>query len=676
MKFPPGPLQSLPFCLLFPFAMALGHSSAVAAPPGWNLTTEVNGEGSVARYPDVSLYLDGSLVVVVPTPSENWHFVGWSGDTVTSQSVVALTMYADRLLTATFEIYTDTLAVSSVGNGHVVVSPSAPAYARGSSVRLTAMSDPGSHFVSWSGDTSSVANPLTLVMRDKTTVVATFAGNDPNVALPDGFISQEIVEGLDQPVGMAFLPDGRLLVVERQSAHIRMLVDGHMSSVDPVVAVDSVSSEGGERGLLGIATDPGWPDRPFVYVSYTALGQTIRLSRFEATGRLGDGTSDSLHIDPASRYDVLRDIQDLLEYHNAGGLQFGPDGMLYFTIGDDGDDCAAQDSISLKGVMLRLDVHSLPPGAGGPPDRELLVPADNPFAGSSVTDRRLIYAEGLRNPFSFDVDPVTGSVFIADVGYQTYEEIDLLSGQGRNFGWPLFEGPGQHIPECLEDFPHGVSTPPVYAYDRQNIAAAVISAGVYHRGSCASCSFPSEYEGDYFFADFFQGFIRRLKQVEGVWSLAPPAPGQPMAGNWGWGLRELGSFSVGPDGSLWYCRTSVEFSPGTGSIGRILHQGDFVGVAPGAPAAIAFAPPVPSPARNRVRFAFSLPASAPVDLAVFDVTGRRVRQLLHSAAHPAGTHEIAWDCRGEQGGRVAPGLYLARLASGLDATSRRVVVLR
>ena len=152
---------------------------------------------------------------------------------MTSQSVVALTLYADRLLTATFEIYTDTLAVSSVGNGHVVVSPSAPAYARGSSVRLTAMSDPGSHFVSWCGDTSSVANPLTLVMRDKTTVVATFAGNDPNVALPDGFISQEIVEGLDQPVGMAFLPDGRLLVVERQSAHIRMLVDGHMSSVEP-----------------------------------------------------------------------------------------------------------------------------------------------------------------------------------------------------------------------------------------------------------------------------------------------------------------------------------------------------------------------------------------------------------------------------------------------------------
>ena len=125
---------------------------------------------------------------------------------MTSQSVVALTLYADRLLTATFETYTDTLAVSSVGNGHVVVSPSAPAYARGSSVRLTAMSDPGSHFVSWCGDTSSVANPLTLVMRDKTTVVATFAGNDPNVALPDGFISQEIVEGLDQPVGMAFLP--------------------------------------------------------------------------------------------------------------------------------------------------------------------------------------------------------------------------------------------------------------------------------------------------------------------------------------------------------------------------------------------------------------------------------------------------------------------------------------
>src|SRR5262249_17795226 len=161
-------------------------------------------------------------------------------------------------------------------------------------------------------------------------------------------------------------------VIEKQTAKIRLIVQGAISEVDPLCVVDSVAGADPERGLLGLAGDPNWPLRPFVYVYYNALGGSLRVSRYPLPGDPTDGRSRGggvLGIDPASRLDVLRDIPDSTEFHNAGGLRFGPDGMLYLALGDDGDACAAQDSSSMKGVIVRLDVSHLPAGATGPPDR-------------------------------------------------------------------------------------------------------------------------------------------------------------------------------------------------------------------------------------------------------------------------------------------------------------------
>lgn len=661
---------------IFLFLLLFLQTRWAAASPGHDLSVTIVGQGIVTRIPDLSVYPEGSQVTVIAAPLTNWHFTGWSGDTVSTDPFLTFTMNADRSLSATFEIFPDTLTLSVEGAGHVAMLPTGPAYAHGGRVQLTGLSDPGWHFASWSGDTFSVWNPLNWVMRGNASITATFVENDPTIALPEGFTAEEIVTGMQEPVGMAFLPDGRLLVVERSTGHVRLLVDGHISQFDPMCEVDSVQSAFGEQGLLGIAVDPGWPARPYVYVSYTALGETIRLSRFAATGDLDNGLSDSLVIDPASRRDVLRDIEDLLEFHNGGGLHFGPDGMLYFTIGDDGDDCAAQDSTRWKGVMLRLDVRLIPPGGGPPPGRELLVPPDNPFDTDALPDRRLIYAEGLRNPFSFDIDPPTGSVFVADVGNQEFEEINILGASGQNYGWPLFEGPAPHTPECVTQFPHSVETPPIYYYERPGLAAAVISAGVYRGGPCVGCNFPPEYEGDYFFADFYQGFIRRLKKVNGVWALAPPAPGQPHADNWGMGMIELADFAVGPDGALWYCRNAVDFNPGTGGIGRIVHDRDFVGVGGRPTVPLAFAAPYPSPSHGRVGFSFDVPRASRIELEVLGVAGRRVRRLMSGESLASGHHDVSWDCRTERGAPVPPGVYFARLAGVGQVLTRRFVVMR
>src|SRR5439155_15209277 len=159
---------------------------------------------------------------------------------------------------------------------------------------------------------------------------------------------------LTAPVGMAFLPDSRLLLVEQLSGAVKLWTGPGTATT--ILTVPGVRS-GIERGLLGIAVDPGWPSKPYVYVHYDYYSypdSDVRISRFTCAGDLlytGDG---ALTIDPASRDDGLTGNRDRYPNHNGGTLRFGPDGMLYASFGDDLDACAAQDSTNLDGKILRL----------------------------------------------------------------------------------------------------------------------------------------------------------------------------------------------------------------------------------------------------------------------------------------------------------------------------------
>jgi uncharacterized repeat protein (TIGR02543 family) len=642
----------------------------------YTLAVTTVGNGTVSKTPNQSTYTYGTAVTLTANPATGWSFTGWSGDTTTDTNPLDLVMTRNRALTATFVIKTFALTLTTVGNGSITASPNQPTYNYGSVVQLTAVPAPGNYLSSWTGNASGTVNPLTITMDTVKTIVANFRSDDSRIQLPAHFATQLVAGGLDEPVGMAFLPDGRLLLVEKQTAKIRMIVQGAIAAIDPVCVVDSVAGVDPERGLLGIAVDPGWPARPFVYVYYTALGGSIRLSRYEAQGDLTNGSSGVLGINPMSRYDVLRDIPDSTEFHNAGGVRFGPDGMLYVSLGDDGDACAAQDSSSMKGVILRLDVSHLPATATGPPDRMTLAAAGNPFVASSDANSRLVWARGLRNPFRIHIDPANGGVFVSDVGLSTYEEIDRLDGSGLNFGWPFFEGPGSFVLDCGGTGPGPGLTAPIYSYDRTKFlgAASVIGADVYHASGCPTCDFPSDYEGDYFFADFYAGFLRRLKYSGGTWSIATPTAGQPSATNWALGFSEVADFLTGADGALWYCRMSTDFAPGTGEIGRIIYIPPVLDVGSGLPGSLTFAAPYPSPASDLVHFSYALPRAATADLAVYDIAGRVVRQLLRASPQPAGQHHLAWDGRTEGGSRAAPGVYMARLNVEGQSIVHRVVI--
>ena len=489
------------------------------------------------------------------------------------------------------------------------------------------------------------------------------------LSLPADFADDLILGGLSQPVGMAFLPDGRLLFVERTTARIRLIVNGTIAATDPIVTVPGVRSTGGEQGLLGIAVDPGWPGRPYLYIHYDYSGSaTIRLSRYTVGGDLSFTGNGSLTIDPLTRYDILTDIPDNASNHNGGTLRFGPDGMLYQSLGDDASSCQAQSLIVLAGKILRLNVSGLPAGGGGPPAKSLITPINNPYVANPNANAKLVGYWGLRNPFRFGIDRASGSLVIGDVGESSVEEIDYVSVAGRNLQWPIYEGniPG---PTTCTGVDSANFTGPIYTYDHSQ-GQAVNGGLVYRRPGSGTNRFPVEYDGDLLFSDFYSPWVRRLKNTSGTWSLVPA--GSDWAGNGDW----ISDWLEAPDGAVWYCKmlTGVTGS-GPGQLRRIRYTG-VSSVPPPAGSPVEFRAPYPSPSNGNVSFDYVLPAELPVSIAIYDLVGRRVRVVVDTQAQSPGPHHEGWDGFDDGGRAAGAGVYVAKLAAGGVHLERRFSLVR
>ncbi len=487
--------------------------------------------------------------------------------------------------------------------------------------------------------------------------------------LPTGFSDELVVGGLSQPVGMAFLPDGRLLVIEQRSARFKLVRMGPPATADTVGTVPGVNSTANERGLLGIAVDPGWPARPYVYTHSTHTGNRIRISRFTASGALSD-PAGLLSVSGASRHDLLTDLPDAATNHNGGTVRFGPDGMLYVSLGEDAVPAAAQDTVTLRGVILRLDVSQLPDGPGLATLQQI-TPADNPFASVGSPRSRLIWAWGLRNPFRFQIDAPTGRLLITDVGQQLWEEVNVAGSAGLNFGWPRFEG--LVINDANAPLT-GTATPPIHVISQPGTgASSVMSAGIYRGAAGSVNSFPSDYEGDAFVSDYYVGFLRRLEQDGAIWSLAPSVAGQPTSEHWGAGFETVTDYALAADGALWYCRQFEVPFTGPGQIRRIRPSGPLA--VRETPGTVTFAKPFPQPSEGRVEFAWTLATTARVSLVIHDVRGRSMRELVPQEEATAGPHRASWDGRDASGRAVPPGVYFAQLVvNGRGFTQRAALV--
>ncbi len=381
-------------------------------------------------------------------------------------------------------------------------------------------------------------------------VLSLLASLLPAQTFPTGFSSELLVQGLSEPDGLAWLPDGRLLIVEQRTALVKVWIGG--TTATSIGTIPNVRSTGNEQGLLAIAVDPQWPARNYIYVWYnTTVSANIRLSMFAVNGDLSNPASANLTLGTA--YHILTDTQDNASNHNGGAIRFGPDGNLYLSVGDDASGCNAQNTSTGLGCLMRLNVSSLPGAGSGPPAKSVIAAPGNPFTTPVNGNATLVWAYGFRNPYRHHIDPVTGKIYVADVGLNTVEEIDEVNAStspgGQNFGWPYIEGNVTGT-GCGGSTP--VNVAPIATLNHSTGAASIMSMGVYHNTPSGIYNFGPSYEGDYFFNDYFSGTLRRLKLTGSTWAIAPAVPGQPNATEWGTGFTSVPDTLIGPDGALYY----------------------------------------------------------------------------------------------------------------------------
>jgi glucose/arabinose dehydrogenase len=292
----------------------------------------------------------------------------------------------------------------------------------------------------------------------------------------------------------------RLFVVEK-SGTITIVDKATNTITGTFLDISGLVTGGGEQGLLGLAFDPGYASNGRFYVSYT--NKTGNGNSVIARYLVSSGSANV--ADPTSAQIVLTLVQPDTN-HNGGMIVFGPDNMLYIGFGDgggSGDPSGnGQNLAVLLGKILRIDVSTLP----------YTIPSDNPFA--SAAQGKEIWSYGLRNPWRYSFDRQTHDLYIADVGQDNWEEVDIAThvsggGNGLNYGWNVMEGNHCYPPGTASCATAGKTLPRI-EYDHSG-GACSITGGYVYRGS----AIPS-LRGTYFYGDFCAGFVRSLALINGT----------------------------------------------------------------------------------------------------------------------------------------------------------------
>lgn len=333
---------------------------------------------------------------------------------------------------------------------------------------------------------------------------------EPSSTMPENF-SPESIElvpaftqlTFEQPLYLTTADDQstNLFVVERTGKIHRFENDPEVSETALFLDLtEHISAEGTEMGLLGLAFHPEFSSNGYFYVNYTTDTGTV-ISRFEAS-------STNYQVNQGSEA-ILMEFPQPYQNHNGGHIAFGPDGYLYISVGDGGGsgdpEGNGQDLTTIFGKLLRIDVDTqteeLPYG----------IPTDNPFAENEENIREEIYAYGLRNPWKFSFDEEKERLWLADVGQNAIEEIDLIQA-GGNYGWNLMEGSQEYA--STEQMDATALEEPVWEYDH-SLGQSITGGYVYDGEKNPSLT------GAYIYGDFVSGriwalWVQENQEIENV----------------------------------------------------------------------------------------------------------------------------------------------------------------
>jgi glucose/arabinose dehydrogenase len=376
--------------------------------------------------------------------------------------------------------------------------------------------------------TNSVASGSVFAPQTVTQTITATAGGVASVTVTYAIVRlalQAVVANLDTPLWMT-LPagDARLFIVERPG-RVRVLKSGSLLPT-PFLDISARIGAAGEGGLISIAFDPNYATNGFFYAYFTDTNQNIAIERFHV--------STNPDVADPSPLRIISIPHPVNTNHYGGELMFGPDGMLYAGIGDGGgagdQPGNAQNLNVLLGKIIRIDVRT------SGPTQPYVIPADNPFV-AAAGQRPEIWHYGLRNPWRYAFDNATTRLYVADVGQDREEEVDVVptTSGGLNFGWNILEGT-----QCFLNANCSVTgtVVPVLHYEHDANGGCAITGGFVYRGAALPALV-----GRYFYSDVCSGFVRSFALVNGV---ATEQVQWPVAS-----VGSVNSFAVDGSGELY-----------------------------------------------------------------------------------------------------------------------------
>jgi glucose/arabinose dehydrogenase len=526
---------------------------------------------------------------------------------------------------------------------------------------------------------------------------------------PPGFVDEPYVNAtFTNPTAMALLPDGRLLVAEkagnlwvvRDSA--KTLMWSHTHEINTF----------GDRGLIGLTVDPNYAQNHYVYLLYVVSPDssgdpTYSQGTFGRLTRYTVSASDSNTIDESTRKVLIgatwtTGFPQASMTHTVDDLQWGADGTLLVSCGEsahpDFTDAGNSDALefgpgridpeqnvgafraldlgSLSGKIIRID-----------PETGLGLDSNPYWTGDAADNRSRIWLYGLRNPFRFCVKPGTGAadpalgqpgtLYVADVGWNTFEEIDVAQSGGIDYGWPCFEG-------FIGNNSYQLSTPPAHGCDTFGTpdnpvwptrpiieinhsdgsvstppgpTGATIIGGTFYQGS----GYPQAYANAYFFGDYSYDWIKI------AYTDASDR------------LLNVADFGSGTSGPVYFLRDSstgdiVYLAIYTGEVRRIRYAAA-VSATPNVSATLALSSPWPNPSSGAVSLSLELPAPSRIEWSVVDASGRTIWRAPAREA-PAGHVPLMWSGVSASGFNARPGIYFASVSVDGRPMSRRFALIR